>query len=144
MNIEYVLSTIRKYKINHNIKVVYLDYVQLLAERSQDATNELGRISRLLKLIANELDITVLFGSQLSRAVELREDKRPILSDLRQSGNLEEDTDIAIGLYRDVLYNKKTADKKLMELLLIKNRNGPVGMLPAEFNEETLKLTAKV
>jgi replicative DNA helicase len=143
-SLAYIVSTIRRYVNLHNVRVAYIDYVQLLAERSVDATNELGRISRALKLLANELGITIIIGSQLNRGVEMREDKRPILSDLRQSGNLEEDADLVIGLYRDVMYNKKTADKALMELLILKQRNGPIGMLPLSFAVECTKVVDKL
>jgi replicative DNA helicase len=140
----YVLTTVRRYKSLYNIKVVYIDYIQLLAERNIDATNEIGRITRALKLLANELDITVVIGSQLNRGVEAREDKRPMISDMRQSGNLEEDADVVLGLYRDIMYNKKTADKKLLEMLILKQRNGPTGMLPVTFEAELMKLTDRI
>lgn len=142
-NVDYVVSTARKYKSLYNINVVYVDYLQLLAERNQESTHELGRISRSFKLVANELGIAFVAGSQLNRLVETRDDKRPILSDLRQSGNLEEDSDIVLGLYRDVKYNTKTPDKKLLELLILKQRSGPTGVLPLNFEEETLRITDK-
>lgn len=132
----YVLTTIRKYKRSHDIKVVYLDYIQLLSNRNADSTNELGRISRGLKLLSNELEIGCIIGSQLNRNSEARDNKRPQISDLRQSGNLEEDADIVIGLYRDVIYNPNTKDKALLENILLKHRNGSRGMLPLKFIEE--------
>lgn len=143
-DINYVITTARRYKALHGIKVVYLDYLQLLAERTLDATNEIGRITRALKLLANDIDVSVVMGSQLSRGVEARPDKRPQLQDLRQSGNIEEDADIVIGLYRDVLYNKKVSDKTLLELLLLKHRNGPIGMLPANFEQELTRMTDRL
>jgi replicative DNA helicase len=97
-----------------------------------------------LKLLANELGISIIIGSQLSRALELRIDKRPILSDLRQSGNLEEDADIVLALYRDIVYNKKTTAKDLMEMLLLKQRNGAIGMLPFTFMLECTKIVCKI
>jgi len=108
ISLPYVISTIRKYHKLYGIKVVHLDYIQLLAKRSADAVHDLGNISRAFKKLSNDLDITCVIYSQLNRGVESRDDKRPMLSDLRQSGNLEEDTDIAVFLYRDVIYNQNT------------------------------------
>ena len=124
-SLEYLEMMIRKYKYSEDIEVVYVDYVQLLAERDADATQALGRISRRCKLLAEEYDIPIVIASQLNRLVEVRTNKRPILSDLRQSGNLEEDADIVLGLYRDKKYNLKTPDPRLCELGVIKQRNGP-------------------
>lgn len=143
-DLNYITTTIRRYKSLHNVKVVYIDYIQLLAERNQDATNEIGRITRALKLLANELGITIIIASQLNRGVEAREDKRPMSADLRQSGNLEEDADIILGIYREVIYNKKTSDKRLMELIILKQRNGPTGMLPMDFIEELTKVSDRI
>lgn len=142
-DINYISSTTRKYVRTYGIRVAYLDYIQLAAERGADATNELGRISRTLKLLSNELGITWVVGSQFNRLLETREDKRPQLSDLRQSGSLEEDADIVIGLYRDVVYNSKTKDKTLLEDIVLKNRNGPRGVIPLSFDEETGRITVR-
>lgn len=139
-DINSVCATIRKYKRLHDIEVVFIDYAQLLAERSDNQTMELGRISRELKLLANDLKITVVLYSQLSRAVEQRDDKRPVLSDLRQSGNLEEDPDVVIFLYRDYYYNQNTKDKESMEWIIRKNRFGPIGTLFFKFELETNKV----
>ena len=139
----YVISTIRRYKKLHDIKVVYLDYIQLLSERSADATNEIGRMTRAFKLISNELDIGIVMLSQLSRNCEYREDKRPVLSDLRQSGNIEEDSDIVIGLYRDVVYNKETTHKDSMEQIILKQRSGPIGTVMSAFSGDTTRITEK-
>ena len=139
-NIEYIIGTIRKYHQLYDIKSVYVDYVQLLAERGEQATHEIGAISRRLKLLANELGIVVYLVSQLNRLVEMRENKRPILSDLRQSGNLEEDSDIVIFLYRDEYYNPSTEHKGIIENIIRKNRNGAVGTLELEFIPETVTI----
>jgi replicative DNA helicase len=142
-DINYITSTTRKYVRNYGVRVAYLDYIQLAAERGLDATNELGRISRQLKLLANELNITWVVGSQFNRLLETRDDKRPILSDLRQSGSLEEDADVVVGLYRDVVYNKKTKDPSLLEDIVLKNRNGPRGVIPLTFEEETGRIAVR-
>lgn len=143
MNLNYILSTIRKYKKHHDVKVVYIDYIQLLSERDEDQTAELGRISRNLKLLAGELGIGIIMLSQLNRLVEMRDDKRPILSDLRQSGNLEEDADLAVFLYRDDLYHKDSKEKNTMEFIIRKNRNGPIGTLNLKFVPDTNKISGQ-
>lgn len=133
----YIESTVSKYKRLYDIQVVYLDYIQILIDRDENQTHELGRVSRLFKSLANELNICAVVLSQLSRAVELRDNKRPILSDLRQSGNLEEDADIVVGLYRDEYYNKETRYKGLMENIVLKYRNGPIGTVVVKFHDDT-------
>lgn len=133
---EYIFSTIRKYQSNFGVKVVYLDYLQLVVDRNNDSTHALGRVTRMAKLLSNELKITVVLLSQLNRNVEMRDNKRPILADLRQSGNIEEDADIVIGLYRDEIYNPNTKDKGLMETIILKNREGPIGTVPLTFIKE--------
>lgn len=133
----YLESTVKKYKNLHDIKNVYVDYLQILADRGNDQTHELGRLSRLFKSLSNELGLCNILVSQLNRGVEMRDDKRPILSDLRQSGNLEEDADIVAGLYRDSYYNKETKYKNLMEFIILKYRNGPVGTITIGFDEPT-------
>lgn len=133
---DYIFSAIRKYHANFGVKVVYLDYLQLVVDRNNEATHALGRVTRMGKLLANDLQITIVLLSQLNRNVEMRENKRPVLADLRQSGNIEEDADIVIGLYRDVLYNSRTKDPSLMEAIILKNREGPVGTIPLTFVQE--------
>lgn len=140
-SLEYLESTIRKYKKTHDIDVVYIDYLQLLTERGNDATHEIGRITRSIKLLSNELNLSFVVLSQLNRNLEMRDNKRPILADFRQSGNIEEDFDLAIGLYRDSVYNKNTKEKDLLEFIINKNRNGPIGTIPLKFNENTIKIT---
>lgn len=136
----YIQNTIAKYKSLHNIGIVYLDYLQLIAERGADQTAELGRISRTLKLSTLEYNICVIALSQLNRAVEMRENRRPIMSDIRQSGNIEEDADLVVGLYRDEYYNKETKYKGLMEFIILKHRNGPVGTITVRFETDSNRL----
>ena len=90
--------------------------------------------------MANQLDICFVIFSQLNRGVEMRDNKRPLMSDLRQSGNLEEDADFVIGLYRDEYYNKDTKNKGIMEFIVQKNRNGPVGPVTIGFESETNRI----
>jgi replicative DNA helicase len=140
-SIEQTESVIRKYKETHNINIVFIDYIQLLSERSTDQTQELGRISRKLKLLANSMEICIVVLSQLNREVEHRDNKRPLMSDLRQCGNLEEDADFVIGLYRDEYYNPETKDKNKLEFIVLKDRNGPVGTTQIGFDKVTTKVT---
>lgn len=133
-------KAIRKYVNENDVKIVYIDYVQLLANRSMEAVHELGRISRKLKRLARSLCIGIILLSQLSRGVEAREDKRPILSDLRQSGNLEEDADLVAFLYRDEYYNQNTKHPGVMEFIIRKHRNGPVGTLYFKFDKDTTRI----
>jgi replicative DNA helicase len=137
---EQIEATIRKYLSLYGTKVVYIDYIQLLSERDADQTQELGRISRRLKLLSNQLDITSVVLSQLNRDVEHRDNKRPVSADLRQCGNLEEDADFIIGLYRDEVYDKETKDKNKMEFIILKQRNGPTGMVKLGFDGTTAQI----
>lgn len=137
----YIESTVNKYKNLHDIKVLYLDYIGLLVDRDENQTQEIGKYSRLFKSLSNELGICSIIISQLNRGVELRDNKRPIMSDLRQSGNLEEDADLVIGLYRDEYYNKETRFKNLMEFIILKHRNGPPGTITLKFDDPTNKIT---
>ncbi|GAF98507.1 unnamed protein product, partial [marine sediment metagenome] len=105
--------------------------------------NELGRISRILKLNAQKNAIPWLVACQLNRKVEYRENKRPILSDLRDSGNLEQDADLVIMLYRDEMYNQNSLDNGgLADLLVRKNRHGPLAELTTRFEKEIMKFSA--
>jgi len=139
-SIEQVEATMRKYLSLYNTRVVYLDYIQLLSERNTDQTQELGRISRKMKLLANQLDITTIVLSQLNRDVEHRDNKRPVAADLRQCGNLEEDADYIIGLYRDEVYDKETKDKNKLEFIILKQRNGPTGMVKLGWDGVTAQI----
>lgn len=137
----YIEATVNKFRNQHGIEVVYLDYIQLLAERDETQTQEIGRLSRLFKIMANELNICSILLSQLNRNVESRDNKRPLLSDMRQSGALEEDADFAIGLYRDEYYNKETKYKNMMEYIILKHRNGPAGTISLKFDGPSNKIS---
>lgn len=134
----YIFSVIRKYHHTKGVKVVGLDYIQLLIERDSESTHAIGRISRGLKLLSGELGLTSIVLSQLSREVEKRDNKRPIMSDLRQSGNMEEDADIMAGLYRDEVYKMNSPDMGIMEFIIRKSRNGPIGTCKLNFDGETV------
>lgn len=135
----YLESVVNKFRNKHGIETLYVDYIQLLSERDENQTQEIGKLSRLFKMMSNELNICTIICSQLNRGVEARDDKRPLMSDLKQSGALEEDADYVIGLYRDEYYNKETKFKNLMEFIVMKNRNGPPGTVTIKFDGVTGK-----
>ncbi len=122
-------SKCRKYKLEHNLSIIMIDYLQLMqgSRRSESRQQEISEISRSLKEIARELQVPVVALSQLSRAVEQRPDHRPMLSDLRESGAIEQDADVVMFLYRDDYYNHDTEKKDVAEVIIAKQRNGPIG-----------------
>ena len=123
-------SKCRKYKAeNKDLAVVIIDYLQLMSgsKRSDSRQQEISDISRALKSLARELNLPIVALSQLSRAVEKRDDHRPMLSDLRESGAIEQDADVVMFLYRDDYYNKDTDKKGIAEVIIAKQRNGPIG-----------------
>ncbi len=126
-----IRSKCRKFKLEHNLDIVIIDYLQLMSSggsRSSDSRQqEISEISRGLKRMARELDVPVVALSQLSRAVEQRPDHRPMLSDLRESGAIEQDADVVMFLYRDEYYNKDSELKGTAEVIIAKQRNGPIG-----------------
>ena len=119
----------RKYKAEKGLDVIMIDYLQLMtgSKRADSRQQEISDISRSLKEIARELQVPVLALSQLSRAVEQRPDHRPMLSDLRESGAIEQDADVVMFLYRDDYYNKDSEKKNIAEVIIAKQRNGPIG-----------------
>ncbi|TET06602.1 replicative DNA helicase [Candidatus Dependentiae bacterium] len=128
----------RKIKAEHNLAFLVIDYLQLIhsTKHHENRHQEISEISRSLKALAKELNIPILALSQLSRAVDSRMDKRPMLSDLRESGAIEQDADLIIFLYRDVIYNPDTENPSLTELIIGKQRNGPTGKLYLNFIKE--------
>lgn len=122
-------SKCRKFKLEHNLSIIMIDYLQLMtgSRRAESRQQEISEISRSLKEIARELQVPVIALSQLSRAVEQRPDHRPMLSDLRESGAIEQDADVVMFLYRDDYYNHDTEKKDVAEVIIAKQRNGPIG-----------------
>lgn len=156
LSISALRTRARRLKRQHNLGLIVVDYLQLLAgsRNTENRVNEIGEISQGLKALAKELDIPVIALSQLSRAVETREDKRPQLSDLRESGNIEQDADVVMFIYREQYYlerkrpiedqekdkewqEKHDKVKNTAEIIVSKHRNGPIGIVSVMFNPET-------
>jgi replicative DNA helicase len=138
LNILELRSKARRLKYRHDIGLIVIDYLQLMSGRSDtkysgNRVQEVSDISRGLKLLAKELNVPVLALSQLSRSVEGRDDKRPMLSDLRESGSIEQDADIVIFVHREEMYHKETKKKGIADILISKHRNGEVGSIELSF-----------
>ena len=133
-------SKARRWKNENGLDLIIVDYLQLMQGSSKRASDnrqqEMSDISRSLKGLARELNVPVIALSQLSRSVEQRTSKRPMLSDLRESGALEQDADIVCFIYRDDYYNQDTEQKNVAELIVAKHRNGPVGTVPLYFRKD--------
>ena len=129
ISIAELRSKCRKYKLEHDLSIIMIDYLQLMSGsgRTESRQQEISDISRSLKALAREFSVPVVALSQLSRAVEQRPDHRPMLSDLRESGAIEQDADVVMFLYRDDYYNHDSPDKGVSEVIIAKQRNGPIG-----------------
>jgi replicative DNA helicase len=127
--------------LKEQLSIVVIDYLQLLKpdQKQSNREREIAEMSRSCKLIAKSCDVPVVLLSQLNRALEIRpiDQRRPQLSDFRESGAIEQDADIVIGLYQPFRYTKNDEDKTKAEAIVLKQRNGPVGMVPLHWNAQT-------
>ncbi len=135
INIFDIRSKARRLKAEQGLSLIIIDYLQLINVRGKldNRQQEISEISRQLKSIARELEVPVIALSQLSRAVEQRQDKRPMLSDIRESGSIEQDADVVAFLYREDYYNPETENKNIVEIIIAKHRNGPTGKIELVF-----------
>ncbi len=131
----------RRVHAEHGLDLIIVDYLQLMRGdvRSENRVQEISYISRALKGLARELNVPVLALSQLSRAVEARTDKRPVLSDLRESGSIEQDADIVMFIYREEMYDEDTERQNIADIIVAKHRNGPTGVVSLYFKKELTK-----
>ena len=132
-------SRARRLSREHNdLGLVVIDYLQLMqsAESNENRATEISNITRALKMLAKELNVPVMVLSQLNRSLEQRPNKRPIMSDLRESGAIEQDADVIFFVYRDEVYNEESEQKGRAEIIIGKQRNGPIGMVPLTFRGE--------
>jgi len=131
-----IRSKARRLKQKHpDLGLIIVDYLQLMTSgtSAENRVQEVSQISRSLKVLARDLEVPIIALSQLSRAVEQRHDKRPILSDLRESGSLEQDADIVCFIYRDEYYNDESDQQGLAEVIVAKHRNGPTDTVKLSF-----------
>lgn len=128
----------RRIHAEHGLDLVVVDYLQLMTSdvRAENRVQEVSYISRMLKSLARELDVPVLAVSQLSRAVEQRTDKRPVLADLRESGSLEQDADVVMFIYREEMYKPETDKQHIADIIVAKHRNGPTGVVQLFFRQQ--------
>ncbi|MGF7050392.1 replicative DNA helicase [Paenibacillus sp. DS2015] len=136
LTVHEIRNKCRRLKKKEGLGLIVIDYLQLIAgsgKRGENRQQEVSEISRTLKQIARELEVPVIALSQLSRGVEQRQDKRPMMSDLRESGSIEQDADIVAFLYRDDYYDKDSEKKNIIEIIIAKQRNGPVGTVELVF-----------
>ena len=138
LNVLEIRSKARRLRAEHGIGMIIVDYVQMMSSvgRQDNRQQEIAVISRSLKALAKELRVPVIVLSQLSRAPEARGDRRPQLSDLRESGAIEQDADVVLFIYRDAYYEKEKRDDKTAELIIAKQRNGPTGTINLIFNQQ--------
>ena len=142
-SIEQIHANCKVLKDRKGLDIVFIDYLQLMrtTEKTGNREQEISTISRKAKMMAVDLQVPVILMSQLNRGVETRADKKPVLSDLRESGAIEQDADIVLFIYRDVVYNEATPNPEICELIVSKHREGETGMLKFISNESLTRFT---
>lgn len=147
INIRQLSKKCRRFKADYGLDIVIIDYLQLMSgansKNEQSRQNEVANISRALKALARELSVPVIALSQLSRAVEQRTDQKPMLSDLRESGAIEQDADVVMFIYREDYYKKDTENKGIATIIIAKQRNGPIGDVELRWLSEYTKFVNK-
>lgn len=144
ITVQEIRAKCRRLQAEHGLGMVLIDYLQLIHSRSrgENRQQEVSEISRMLKGMARELNVPVMALSQLSRSVEQRQDKRPMMSDIRESGSIEQDADIVAFLYRDDYYNRESENNNTVEVIIAKQRNGPTGTVELAFLKEYNKFVS--
>lgn len=137
--VEHVCAQVRREHARNPLGLVLIDYLQLMQTSGDNRAQGYGDITRALKLLAGELDIPIILLSQLNRDLEKRPDKRPMPSDLRDSGSIEQDADVVLFIYRDEVYNKNSRDKGTAEIIIALQRNGPSGMVRLKYRPDRFR-----
>ncbi len=145
-NVLEIRAKARRLKRETNLGIIIIDYLQLMRglASQENRTQELAEISRSLKALAKELEVPVVALSQLNRQVELRGDKRPVMSDIRESGSIEQDADVIMFIYRDEVYHPESDQEGTAEIIISKQRNGPTGMVRLAFRSEYTRFDSLV
>jgi replicative DNA helicase len=141
LSIDQLRAKVRQLRVRGQLDILFVDYLQLMhsGQKTNNRQVEISEISRGLKLLAKEMNITVVALSQCSRECEHRDDKRPILSDLRESGAIEQDADVVMFLYRDEVYDNQSPEIGTAEVLIRKHRNGPIGDVRVAFRNDSAR-----
>jgi replicative DNA helicase len=143
INVLEMRTKARRLQAEHGLGLIIIDYLQLMSGNNpENRVQEVSAISRALKGLSRELNIPVIALSQLSRAVESRPSKVPMLSDLRESGSIEQDADVVMFVYREEMYDEDTSRKGITDILIRKHRNGPIGQVELYFRPDTQTLKA--
>ena len=141
LSVKNIFSTAKKLNSDKKIDIILIDYLQIMKYDKGREVSELGNITRELKYLAKDLEIPIILLSQLSRGVEQRENKRPFMSDLRSSGEIEQDADMIIFVYRDDYYHDDSPDRGQAELIVAKNRMGQIGFVKCDFDRNYSKFS---
>ena len=141
LTVKNIFTTSKKLNSDRKIDIILIDYLQIIRYDKGREVSELGNITRELKYLSKDLEIPVILLSQLSRGVESRENKRPFMSDLRASGEIEQDADIVMFIYRDDHYHENSPDRGLAEFIVAKNRMGQVGWVKCKFDGQYSKFS---